>query len=467
VTVTLTYDNTLSRVRITATSLGSAVAAHVERSIDQVTWTTVRGGDAALVSGGTLTTLDDYEFIDAVPNYYRVTYADTMTFVASGAAAHAANASVTPTIPTGSTTGDLMLILAATWSSGFGTPNTPTGYQRLIDAANLRLFGKIHTGSESNPTVSFTGTGDATMAMSAQMATLRHAQLAVVDAAGVLNALAQNIIVPDMLVSITNALVLAFGWKQDDWTSTTSPAGFIKIGEPSTTLGSDQGITWARQIQTNALTVSGAIFTITGGATAVSRGVVTSIPATTTSQQSSITPVLDGIWLKSLGRPFLNRQLACDPDPGTITRDGHGITSSVIGRSLPIGTSAVRGARQLTINVSVPTIDDRIAMNVIIGTGDPLFIHAPARSPLPTMYVVVDDTNEERPLLTRGCQQDWRRFILPFRESAAPGSGVIGSSSTWQTVIDTYVDWSTVLANKATWLALIDLVGNVSEVIVP
>jgi hypothetical protein len=467
VTVSLTYDNTLARVRVNATGLGTATSAAVQRSLNQVVWTTVRGASEVAVTAGVLATVDDYEFASDVVNYYRVVYPNAITFINAGTAVHAANASVTPTVPASSTTGDLLLIWAATRSSGQGVPAVPTGYQLLIDAANARLFGKIHDGSEPNPTVTFTGTGGATMSFSAQMATFRNAQLAYVDAAGALNATAQNIAVPDLTVTRDNSVVLALGWKQDDWTSVTSPSGFTEIGEPSTTLGDDQGITWGRLIQTNALPVTSAVFTVTGGATAVSRGIAMSIPPTTATQSSSITPSLDGVWLKSLGRPFLNRQLSCAPNPGTISRENRGPISATVGHSLPSAGSELRSSRRLTIDLVFTDTDDRLAMNVILGTGDPLFIHTPLGHPLPTMNVIVEDSTETRPLLNRLCNRDLRVFTLPLVEVAAPGAGVMGSTSTWQTVIDEYASWAAVVADKSTWLALIEIVGSVNEVVVP
>jgi hypothetical protein len=467
VTVTLTYDNTLARVRIDATALGSAVSARVERSTNQIVWTTVRGANQAAVSGGTMTTVDDYEFVDGVQNFYRVVYPGTITFVNAGTAAHAANASVVPTVPASSTTGDLLLILAATRSSGQGTPVAPAGYTTLVDAANVKLFGKIHDGSEPNPTVTFAGAGDATMSVSAQMATFRNAQLVLVDAAGALNASTQNVAVPDLTVTIDNGLILALGWKQDDWTSVTSPTSFTEIGEPSTTLGDDQGITWGQFIQTNGANITSPVFTVTGGANAVSRGIALSIPATTTSQSSSITPSLDGTWIKSLGRPFLNRKLNCRPGPGTIRRNGRGTVTTTVGHSLPTGVNELASSRELTIDVILRTLDERLAFNVIIGTGDPLFIHTPLGDPLPSMNVVVETSTERRPLLDPHCNDDWRVFTLPLVEVAAPGASVTGSSSTWQTVINTYADWNAVLAAKDTWLELVELVGDVNEVVVP
>ena len=58
-TVTLTYDDTLSRVNIVADALAAADTALIERSTDQVLWTTVRGGDAVPVTSYAQAT-DDY-----------------------------------------------------------------------------------------------------------------------------------------------------------------------------------------------------------------------------------------------------------------------------------------------------------------------------------------------------------------------------------------------------------------------
>lgn len=53
-TVTLTMDTTLSRVRVTADALTAVDRAIVQRSTDQVRWTTVRGGADVALTGGSL-----------------------------------------------------------------------------------------------------------------------------------------------------------------------------------------------------------------------------------------------------------------------------------------------------------------------------------------------------------------------------------------------------------------------------
>jgi hypothetical protein len=72
-TLTLTYDTTLSRIKIDAAGLdANATLATIERSKDQVTWTAVRGGVDVTISAGAVTVYD-YEFVAGVLNYYRVT----------------------------------------------------------------------------------------------------------------------------------------------------------------------------------------------------------------------------------------------------------------------------------------------------------------------------------------------------------------------------------------------------------
>ena len=91
--LTLTYDAQLSRVRVAASALSvSAVSATVERSTDQVRWSTVRGAGSLAVSGQGAS-VDDYEFAPDVVDYYRVTAYD-----AGGAQTDQVTAFVTPTL---------------------------------------------------------------------------------------------------------------------------------------------------------------------------------------------------------------------------------------------------------------------------------------------------------------------------------------------------------------------------------
>lgn len=71
-TLTLTYDDTNARVQIVGAALDAFSFVTVERSTDNMHWTTVRNAVAIELVAGAFT-LYDYEFIPGVTNYYRLT----------------------------------------------------------------------------------------------------------------------------------------------------------------------------------------------------------------------------------------------------------------------------------------------------------------------------------------------------------------------------------------------------------
>lgn len=198
------------------------------------------------------------------------------TFGAVGTVAHGLNASVVPSLPAGTATGNLLLCFAAIRNFGTGTVNTPTGWSRwpiFTDEENVALFGKIATSSEAAPTVSFTG-GVATADTTAQIArfggTFSNAANLPCRWGRVGFLSAQDIIYPATRVPYANSLVIYVGWKADDWTSVASPG--TEIGEPDTVTGDDQGIVWAYTIQTTPTDIADGSFVVTGGAAAITVG---------------------------------------------------------------------------------------------------------------------------------------------------------------------------------------------------
>ncbi len=176
---------------------------------------------------------------------------------------------------------------------------------------------------------------------------------------------------------------------------------------------------------------------------------------------------LNDVWIKSIGRPFLNQILRCVSNPTPIIRRARNDVNPIVNRSYPVAVTDVRGSREVTAPVITQTTQQREDLDLLLASGDPVFLHTPVGHPLPTMYAVIEDTAESRPVRNRDCNNDWRLFDLPLVEVAAPGPDVVGSTSTWQTVINTYATWSDVLAAHSTWADLLDLIGDGSEVIVP
>jgi hypothetical protein len=195
----------------------------------------------------------------------------TPALVAVGTAAHADNASVTPGLPGGATAkGNLLLLYAGVRrNDDTAYPNTPSGWTALGGFfRNAALFGKIHTGSEVAPTVTYTGSvsGDT---CSAQIASFTGAQLVNLGSALFFDAAAvQNIATTELIPVRDGCLIIQAGFKQDDWTSVATLSGATEISEFTSTLGNDMGMVWDWRAQTTRTTVAATSFVVTGGATA-------------------------------------------------------------------------------------------------------------------------------------------------------------------------------------------------------
>lgn len=209
----------------------------------------------------------------------------TVSFVGANAGVSGNNASLSPTIHASATTGDLMLICAGIRT---GAPATPAGWTLINDAGNAKLFGKMHSGSESTPTVTFSGgaAGDDTIA---QLAVFRGIDLTTTrTGTNTSNASAQNITYTGFTSPVGASLAIMYGFKNDDWTSVATLGSAQEIGETVSTVGNDAGLVWDYIINQGTFTKVATGFVVTGGAaaTAVSGTVVfpaTSVPAGLTS----------------------------------------------------------------------------------------------------------------------------------------------------------------------------------------
>lgn len=214
------------------------------------------------------------------------------SYVAAGAASHADNAAVTPALYAGNAVRQLILVFAAIRSSGTGTLVTPTGYTRLPvfhEDDNVQLFAKVHTGTESDPTVTPAGgsAGDTvsafTFGLSGVPCTLGLAsgtslEDIVLDRIVQLNASAANIAYGGLYPwQYAGNVQLILGWKQDDYTSVAVPTGFTEILEASTGTGSDQSLYAAYKIDTTPTVTPEGSLAVTGGASAISRSAVVSL----------------------------------------------------------------------------------------------------------------------------------------------------------------------------------------------
>src|SRR5690606_31610752 len=406
-TVLLSYDSQLSRVRITADGLPPEPVT-VERSTDQVRWATVRGGAGITPVDGDIH-LDDYEFTADTRNFYRVA-----------------------------------------GQSGYGPPQNPntsfevdtSGWQP-INATITRSTAQAHDG-----TASLLITPDGT------------------SGSGGANAAGLVPVTPGETI-----LVSLWAYSPSGWSDLRPCADWHDAGGAflSSELGSGFAVpaaTWTYLEQT--LTVPA------GAAFAKMRARHGSTPSASDIWYADqvelrtlgITPMLDGVWIKSIARPFLNRPLPRVLDVSPIQRQSRSGVFELVGRSLPVVVGSVRGSRRWTLTVLTEGQSDAEALDLMLASGDPLLIQVPPGSSIPGGYVTAEDTAEQRYPDMRDPREP-RAFTLPLIECAPPGPDVVGATATCQTVLDLYATCADVLAAHATCAELLDLIADPSEVIVP
>lgn len=181
------------------------------------------------------------------------------------------------------------------------------------------------------------------------------------------------------------------------------------------------------------------------------------------SEVASIIPTLTTPWLKSIARPFLNRQIEFGGDQLIIQRPPRGGVFDVVGRSLPVAVTEVRGSRRYVVVLRTETADQAEDLDMLFASGDVLFTHGSQCRVPSGVYWFGGITEELEPTP----EDSWRLTSAEVVEVTAPGPDVVGATSTWQTVINTYATWADVIAAKASWFDLMDLVGDPSEIVVP
>lgn len=76
--VSAAFSDAAGRVAVSVGGVpAGATAVHFERSINSITWSDVRGGQAVVVVGS-LASIYDYEYADGVTNYYRATFLNSL-----------------------------------------------------------------------------------------------------------------------------------------------------------------------------------------------------------------------------------------------------------------------------------------------------------------------------------------------------------------------------------------------------
>jgi len=166
-------------------------------------------------------------------------------------------------------------------------------------------------------------------------------------------------------------------------------------------------------------------------------------PDTGANQSADIAPTLTATWLKSIARPFLNQSFNQSEIVSDATRPERDGVFDIIGRSLPIAVTDVRSSLQYNLRLVTRTLSEASALDMLLASGDTLFLHVPSSWPLPSAYVTVSNA----PRAFRW-SIDWSTWTLAIKEVAAPGPDVIGGTSTYQTVLSMHGTYTDLLARR-------------------
>lgn len=460
-TVSVTYVPDLNRVRVAYSSAPAGTNyALVERSLDGITWATVRGGEqvTATSSAGSI---DDYEFVPGVLNTYRVTYVDSDAIQPNGFGTFTTgnNATLNPPLP-GTVVNGSMMLLFVTHANVAASITTPTGWTLLAaGASHMAVFYRVMAGGVTAPSVAFTG-GAAGDSCSAQIRAWSNADVPV-HVALLTNGSAQNVAYPGGTLAQDGICWVMHQWKKSASTGAGTPS---LMGDPqggSNTAGANNEaqFTWRTDATVNIRTITAGSSTWTGGVAAVSKARLLRMTrrVSISSENGTITPTFTQVWIKNLQRPYMNTALSTPVGELSIKQAARAGVFPIKGRSLPVAVTDLRGGRDFTIGAQVTDSTERDRLKQILKAGEPILLHIPPGPiRLESMYAVILDIeyDDEASIM-------W----MPLSEVAAPAASIVGSTVLWQDIVNTYATWTDLLAAKATWADVLASVGSPTDII--
>lgn len=435
-----TYDDELSRVRLSATDINGS-RARIERSTDGVNWTIVRGSDDIDLSGTAPTSeidppIDDYEFATADPPSRYPSGEDCPSPVPPGVENiyrfQAYFSDVLNSNPTFETDVSGWTEIFSVLSHSTAQAHTGSGSMLITPSGTDPVVG---AGTDPPSPVASGNTYSATAWIFSEDGWSDIlVGLLWLDSGG--SPISESL-------SPSNVSVPAATWTEFSVTD-TPPSGATDV--------------LMRVLMTNTPSPTDELFVDDA-----TLRLVDGEPVVEDECTAFITPILDGVWLKSIYQPFLNQEIVPLGAFQPVARGFRGGVFNVIGRDLPVAVTDVRASRRWVLRLATNTADEAWLMDAIIASGDPLFLHIPNDStlPIPSMHIVID----QDALADKRWFSDQRAWNLPFIEVAAPGSAVVGSTVTWQTVLNTYTTWQDVLDNNASWSDLLQTVADPSQVL--
>lgn len=239
-----------------------------------------------------------------------------ISYVAAGAAASADGTAPTPALPAGLAADDAMVTVFYSREATDGTVSISAGWQEIYnDRSAGGLLGvwtrPYQTGDEA-PTFTLTNhaAGDDCIGHIAAWRSARPAQpVSLPGTIGTFASAADIGAITGITVPI-GAVVVVVGGKLDDWTSVATLSGdgltWAEIGETVSIAGSDAGLVWDYAINgASATAVADKTFTVTGGTSQASKGVMFAIAPkdlTRTTRSAPYTSMVSTVRRISRGR---------------------------------------------------------------------------------------------------------------------------------------------------------------------
>jgi hypothetical protein len=178
---------------------------------------------------------------------------------------------------------------------------------------------------------------------------------------------------------------------------------------------------------------------------------------------TTITQDLDSDWIKVPAAPFLNRKIVVS-DIGDRSLPARQSIFDIIGRSDPVSVADIRSSKRFDAKLYTFSAQEEEDLEYLLSSGEIIFIHLPvANKCMPGGYYAVGDVTWNA---TGSKARPKRTWNLPLTGVAPPAPDIVGSSYTWQSVLNDYGSWSAVLAANASWAALLERVGDPGDVIV-
>lgn len=467
-TLNAVYNDDFGRVQITVSGANvDADYAKVEWSKDQITWATIRGGDAVALSAGA-GKVDHYDgYVFGVTNYYRVTAIDSALVqpVGVGTFTTGNNATLNPPLPAGLAVGNVM-ILNVSHRNTAATITTPTGWTRLAGGAgHFETFYRIYQAGDTAPSVAFSG-GSAGDSCSAQIRAFSNGQ-APVHSQLLTNASAQDVVYPGGASGKTNTVWVMDAWKQVSGTTSSGiPTGFTDQQGASNTAGAngETHVSWRTAAETNLNSFSSGVSVWTGGSSAISKVRLMYVPRRDFTDQGtvSLTPVLPTpnikpYWLMNPGRPGQNIRVEVT-ECAELSQSGKTGVFEVLGRSYPVIVTDVMESETFTFEMDAANKQEAKELSGRLALGETMYLLvADPLDDMDTVYFSTLSVSRRRDTL-RG---SWT-VAVQARVTAQPAPAVYGLTYTWADVVATYATWTDLVADPAnpTWANLPDKIST-------